>query len=108
ERPPPSKQHVCDELDEDGKICGSRFERSEHLKRHKTKHSLQRKYPCPLEGCKGAMARGDNAGDHFKTHLKGPRKGQRNRHIKWPELHSCLLMAYDEREATKMIAKLQK
>jgi len=100
---PPSKPHGCDE-------CGMRFERSEHLKRHQKSHADSRDYPCPLPGCtrKDGISRSDNATDHFKTHLKGPRKGQRNKHFEWPTLKRLLLDVYSEKEAQKLILKLER
>ncbi|KAK4550426.1 hypothetical protein LTR36_000004 [Oleoguttula mirabilis] len=99
---PPSKPHKCPE-------CTAKFERSEHLKRHQKKHTDTREYPCPLPGCdERAMSRSDNATDHFKTHLKGPRKGQRNKHFEYPTLRNRLLDVYSHKEAHKMIAKLEK
>ncbi|KAK5138537.1 hypothetical protein LTR08_000125 [Meristemomyces frigidus] len=101
---PPSKPHHCPD-------CTAKFERSEHLKRHQKTHSDTREYLCPLPGCdrtnKG-ISRSDNATDHFKTHLKGPRKGQRNKHFEYPELRNCLLKVYPPKEAHKMISKLEK
>lgn len=101
---PPSKPHKCPE-----KGCNSKFERSEHLKRHQKKHTNAREYPCPLPGCADrAMSRSDNATDHFKTHLKGPRKGQRNKHFEYPTLKNRLLEVYSHKEAMKMLTKLEK
>ncbi|KAK5128852.1 hypothetical protein LTR85_000185 [Meristemomyces frigidus] len=103
---PPSKPHKCPEHG-----CPAKFERSEHLKRHQKKHTDSREYPCPLPGCHEksiSMSRSDNATDHFKTHLKGPKKGQRNKHFEYPELRNNLLKVYSHKEAVKMIAKLEK
>jgi hypothetical protein len=106
-----SKGYVCDFFDkETGRRCNQSFERSEHLKRHHSKHAPEheRKYPCPLSGCDRRIARSDNAGDHFKTHLKGPRKGQRNKFFHWNQLRTILKIEYEEKEANKMITKIEK
>ncbi|KAI7265744.1 hypothetical protein KC345_g8396 [Hortaea werneckii] len=98
---PVLKPHKCH--------CGNSFERSEHLKRHQKSHSPSRDYPCPLLGCKSkGSARGDNATDHFKTHLKKDIKGRRNQFIEWPELKVKILETYPPDRANKMLGKLEK
>ncbi|KAI7152554.1 hypothetical protein KC349_g8921 [Hortaea werneckii] len=98
---PVLKPHKCH--------CGNSFERSEHLKRHQKSHSENRDYPCPLLGCKSkGSARGDNATDHFKTHLKKDIKGRRNQFIEWPELKIKILETYPPDRAHKMLGKLEK
>ena len=101
---PSSKPHQCPD-------CTAKFERSEHLKRHQKTHSDKREYTCPLPGCEAGLkgiSRSDNATDHFKTHLKGPRKGQRNKHFEYPVLRSRLLDVLPPKDAHKMIVKLEK
>ena len=101
---PSSKPHQCLE-------CTAKFERSEHLKRHQKTHSDKREYTCPLPGCEAGLkgiSRSDNATDHFKTHLKGPRKGQRNKHFEYPVLRNRLLDVLPPKDAHKMIVKLEK
>lgn len=88
--------------------CGKRFERNEHLKRHLILHSNERRYHCPLENCKKRISRSDNAGDHFRTHLKEASKGRRNKHTEWPVLRDLLLLKYDEKDAVKMILRLER
>lgn len=105
-----NKKFVCGHKDENGHQCGRRFERAEHLKRHQSSHCEKRKYQCPLGGCRTTkgISRGDNAGDHFKTHLKLTNKGRRNKPIEWPVLRDLLLVDWEEKEAIKMISKLEK
>lgn len=110
--PDESKPQRCTQVDENGKQCPAKFNRSEHLKRHMTKHSQEKPFPCPLEGCttKQAMSRPDNAGDHFKTHLKGPAKGKRNKECTLEELAAAMENdpRWDDKKTTKMLTNLQK
>ncbi|KXT08852.1 hypothetical protein AC579_1474 [Pseudocercospora musae] len=100
------KPHRCQVI-EHGKPCGASFERSEHLKRHMGKHSNKRDYPCPLEFCKQAIGRPDNASDHFKTHLNPPGKGKRNKHCDWETLETAILERYPEKTSTKLLTNLR-
>ena len=89
--------------------CYARFDRSEHLKRHLGKHQdkEERKYPCPL--CTKRIGRPDNAGDHFKTHLRPKTKGKRNDHFDWPVLRDAILNSYeDHKSAKKLIDNLHR
>lgn len=105
----PNKPHKCDR-------CGAKFERSEHLKRHASSHSEVRPFTCPIPGCKKnadggekGMTRGDNATDHYKTHLRGPRGGIRNRPCKWDELKHRLQSKFGECNKTeKLIGRIEK
>lgn len=105
-----AKPHHCMHKDKNGVRCGQSFERSEHLKRHMGSHSDVRPFPCPLKGCIQKIGRPDNASDHFKTHLRGPSKGQRNNHCSFEELADALLAhkKYTEKMATKILTKLSK
>ncbi|KXT07211.1 hypothetical protein AC578_2324 [Pseudocercospora eumusae] len=101
------KPHHCQVI-ENGVPCGARFERSEHLKRHMGKHTNKRDYPCPLSFCDKAIGRPDNASDHFKTHLKPPGKGKRNKHCEWDTLETAILEHYPEKTSTKLLTNLRK
>ena len=60
------KPHQCLFIEESGRQCGARFDRSEHLKRHAGKHTNIKLFPCPLPGCKKKgrpIGRPDNAGE---------------------------------------------
>ena len=106
-----SKPHKCHAMKADGKTaCGASFDRSEHLKRHAVSHTDERPYPCPLPDCKKRIGRPDNAGDHFKTHLKGHSKGKRNNHVSFETLQDAILNhpAYDDKKATKLLNNLKK
>lgn len=104
-----TKPHKCLHQDTPhSRPCGRSFERSEHLKRHMGMHSSERPYPCPLPGCDKRIGRPDNAGDHFKTHLRPPSKGKRNKHCDWPTLERCILAEYAEKPATKLLNNLRK
>ena len=113
----PSKPHRCPHINPDGTHCQSRFERSEHLKRHQNKHSDVRAFQCPFTNdsdpakkCKHekGVSRSDNAGDHFKSHLKVTPRGRRNSHLQWPEVRDRILETYDEKVAKKLITNLEK
>lgn len=103
-----TKPHRCSFKDEDGKTCNSSFERSEHLKRHMSKHSKERPYPCPLEDCNKKISRPDNAADHFRTHLRKPGKGKRNKHCTFERLQHAIISEYPEKTATKLLNNLRK
>ena len=103
------KAHSCPHVYADGAICGARFQRSEHLKRHAGKHSEHRPYPCPLPKCVKAIQRPDNAADHFKTHIKPMKKGKRNLHFEWSFVRKAIETAYpDKKRAGKLLENLQK
>ena len=97
------KPFRCTFVDEDGRPCVSRFDRHEHLKRHEGKHSPVRKYPCPLPGCNKRIGRPDNAGDHFKTHLREKKPGKRNAHFEWNEVHNAIWENYEDQKAAKKL-----
>lgn len=97
------KPHECRHRNLDGTSCGRRFDRSEHLKRHKKSHSNIRDYPCPLPGCNKAMGRPDNAGDHFKTHLRPPKPMKRNGHVEWHVLEAAIESTYTDKEKAKKL-----
>ncbi|KAK4631342.1 Zinc finger C2H2 protein [Fulvia fulva] len=96
-----SKPHRCTYEDEPGNPCGSRFERTEHLKRHMSMHSRERAYKCPLPKCGKAFSRPDNTGDHFKTHLRPNAKGRRNPPFEFHVLERGIVQTYDEKTANK-------
>lgn len=117
--PAAPKPHVCrhPKAGATGGICGSRFERSEHLKRHQNMHSNERQFQCPFtkhsnpaKKCKHekGVSRSDNAGDHFKSHLKDTKKGRRNPQLQWPEIKEAILFEYDPKAARKLITNLEK
>lgn len=104
-----SKPHECQFIKEDKLPCGARFDRSEHLKRHMGKHSNERLYPCPLPDCNKSIQRPDNAGDHFKTHLRPKKKGKRNAHFPWPVVRRAIWEGYeDKKKAKKLLDNLRR
>ena len=105
----PTKSHFCSFILENGKVCNTGFDRSEHLKRHKMSHTGERPYACPVPGCgnKGVQ-RSDNAGDHFKTHLRPHKKGKRNTHMEWEPLRFAIESSMEPVKAGKIIKNLQK
>lgn len=108
--PEDSKPQICTVVVEDN-ICGAKFHRSEHLKRHKKMHDVERDFHCPLADCKKAMSRSDNATDHFKTHLKGPGKGKRNKECTLEQLADAMLNNErwgESKKTNKMLGGLEK
>lgn len=103
-----NKAQCCKIIKLNGQPCSARFHRPEHLKRHQLSHSDERAYPCPLPDCPRAIQRGDNAGDHFKTHMKGPRRGQRNKHAEWPVLKKLINAHYEGKTREKLIRNLER
>lgn len=99
--PRDTKIHKCDH-----EGCGRSFDRSEHLKRHKGMHSKVKDYVCPK--CEARFGRPDNTSDHFKTHLRGPGKGKRNKDCDFPELEAGIIERYDEKTANKLLQNLRK
>lgn len=100
-----NKQYQC-KFVEDGRPCNAKFDRSEHLKRHEGKHSNVRKYPCPLPSCKGKgvkIGRPDNAGDHFKTHLRPKKPGKRNDYYEWPVVHDAIWDNYEDKKIARKL-----
>ncbi|KAJ2489797.1 hypothetical protein IWW37_003712 [Coemansia sp. RSA 2050] len=55
----PAKPFICS-------LCGSRFGRVEHVKRHHLVHTGQRKYECQV--CLKSFARKDNMVQHLRSH----------------------------------------
>ncbi|KAF2827845.1 hypothetical protein CC86DRAFT_438663 [Ophiobolus disseminans] len=61
----------------DGHVCGTRFARPEHLRRHvNSVHSVEKLYGCKVPSCCRFFSRGDNLRYHYWTHLeRGGRSG---------------------------------
>lgn len=99
------KAYQCKFVEENGRKCGARFDRSEHLKRHEGSHlgSSERKYPCPLPSCGRRIGRPDNAGDHFKTHLRPNKSGKRNAHFDWHDVQDAIWDNYEDKKAAKKL-----
>lgn len=108
--PDESKPHRCLVFEEDGTQCTAKFTRSEHLKRHMTKHSDEKPFPCPLDSCNKEIKRSDNAGDHFRTHLRPAAKGKRNKPCTLTQLANAMHgdSNWDDKKTTKMLTNLGK
>ncbi|KAI8871279.1 hypothetical protein GQ42DRAFT_162117 [Ramicandelaber brevisporus] len=65
----PNRKYICSVPG-----CGSRFNRSEHLKRHESTHSGQRPFECDI--CHRFFSRYDNMKQHREIHTAG--RGRRN------------------------------
>lgn len=102
------KSFACGHVDEDGRRCNSAFARSEHLKRHSSKHSNERKFPCVLPDCDKKIGRSDNACDHFRTHLQPYKKNKRNKHFHWREIERRVRWSYQEKVAAKILVNLER
>lgn len=108
DHPQKKKSYVCVHIDEDGRQCNTAFARSEHLKRHLSKHSKDRKFPCVLPECVKKIGRSDNACDHFRTHLQLPGRNKRNKHFHWRDVESRIRNAYPDKVAAKIIVNLER
>jgi hypothetical protein len=79
------RPHVCDLPDKKNpqKMCGTRFVRPEHLRRHKnTVHVVNPKviFKCTVPRCNTSFNRGDNLRDHYFTHVeRGGRAGKNSK-----------------------------
>lgn len=51
-------------------LCGKRFKRQEHLKRHMNVHTGSRPHKCKFPGCRKSFSRKDNMQQHLKMHGK--------------------------------------
>ena len=108
DHPLKKKSYVCAHVGEDGRPCSTAFARSEHLKRHLSKHSPDRKFPCVLPKCEKKIGRSDNACDHFRTHLQLPGRNKRNKHFHWRVVESRIRDAYQDKVAAKIIVNLER
>ena len=102
------KPFICDAPDNDGNPCNAAFARGEHLKRHLSKHSSIRRFPCVLPECGKKIGRSDNACDHFRTHLALHGRNKRNDHFHWREVERRIRWAYPEKTAGKIIVNLER
>ncbi|OAD69194.1 C2H2-type zinc finger transcription factor, partial [Phycomyces blakesleeanus NRRL 1555(-)] len=48
--------------------CNMGFSRSEHLNRHRRKHTGEKPYACTYRGCLRSFSRYDNMKQHLNTH----------------------------------------
>ncbi|KAI9470874.1 MAG: hypothetical protein EXX96DRAFT_586040 [Benjaminiella poitrasii] len=54
--------------------CQMYFTRSEHLERHKRKHTGEKPFPCTFEGCPRFFSREDNMKQHAMIHTRSPKQ----------------------------------
>jgi hypothetical protein len=74
------------------RLCGKRFKRMEHLKRHMKTAGIHNEptYSCDIPECKQSFSRRDNLRDHYWTHVyRGGRVG-RNKKLSLVELEGIL------------------
>ena len=106
--PKPEKAHCCEYIGPNGERCRSGFLRSEHLKRHRTSHSSDRIFSCPLPGCGKSFTRSDNTCDHFRTHLQPKTRGKRNPHFDWPFVRDMIQRECPPKQAQQILRNLTK
>lgn len=85
------KHFACPDRSDDREwsVCGQKFARIEHLRRHiKTVHG-DRSIPCRVPGCSKSFSRLDNLYDHYCTHIDVGNPG-RNRRLSLEELEEIL------------------
>lgn len=104
------RPHKCLHLETDGSRCPAKFPRSEHLKRHRSKHDPNpaKRFACPLPNCtlKTPMSRSDNAAQHLQTHLRQKKKGKRNMFYGWEKVKKLVLETFEEKTASRMVGSL--
>lgn len=66
------RKHLC-------KTCGRSFTTLGHLARHNRTHTGERRHVCPWEDCGARFSRQDNCVQHYKTHLSGKSKKNRQK-----------------------------
>jgi hypothetical protein len=104
---PASKKQECNFQHPDGSICRQRFQRVEHLKRHRAIHTSAENHTCPDPECgKRFRARADNLREHFKTHLRET-SCKRNTSRTFEQFYRFIRDMYGT-EGEKSIAKLEK
>jgi hypothetical protein len=58
----------------DGRPCGRKFRRQEHLHRHEKTHSGRKDFVCQIPCCRKEFNRNDNCWEHYWTHVHRPGK----------------------------------
>jgi hypothetical protein len=102
-----SKKHECNFQHIDGSICRQKFQRVEHLKRHRAIHTSVENHVCPDPECgKKFRARADNLREHFKTHLRET-SCKRNTSRTFEQFYRFIRDMYGA-EGDKSIEKLEK
>jgi hypothetical protein len=106
-----SKRYGCDWRGPDGQICGKKFQRVEHLKRHKQTHDGTQYFYCPDPECekidRAFRCRNDNLREHFKTHLRQTTT-KRNSSRSFEEFYGFIRRGFPAEDAEKYISKLEK
>ncbi|KAF2277235.1 uncharacterized protein EI97DRAFT_375628 [Westerdykella ornata] len=88
-------EHSC-------KICGDRYKRLEHCRRHEqTSHFPVMKSRCEI--CGKEFPRNDNCIQHYKTHIRfADKKKPRGNENRKYTVEECLLLVQDEKARTKI------
>jgi hypothetical protein len=106
-----SKRYGCDWRGSEGQICGKKFQRVEHLKRHKQTHDGTQYFYCPDPECekidRAFRCRNDNLREHFKTHLRQTTT-KRNSSRSFEEFYEYIRRGFPAEDADKYISKLEK
>ena len=90
------------------KMCGKRFVRPEHLRRHKnTVHVPDNdKFPtCKVPHCRKRFSRGDNLREHYFTHVERGGRASKNIKMELQELKQILGPGAKSRELYVKIVK---
>jgi hypothetical protein len=92
--------HYCGMV-ENGKPCGKKFRRQEHLGRHQRTHSGNKPFGCQI--CPKLFNRNDNCWEHYWTHVHRPGKKQgRNKKF---SLRRVLTYISDPKHIEKLMTK---
>lgn len=106
-----SKRYSCNFLSSNGQPCDKKFQRVEHLKRHRQTHDGTRYYYCPDPECekidRAFKCRNDNLREHFKTHLRETTT-KRNSSRSFEEFYAYIRGAFSTEDADIYISKLEK
>jgi hypothetical protein len=108
------RPHVCDLADKKNpeKMCGTRFVRPEHLRRHKnTVHVVNSKviFKCKVPKCNRSFNRGDNLRDHYFTHVERGGRAGKNTKMALEEMKKILGPGSKNKELyIKLVKKYRK
>ncbi|KAH7081020.1 hypothetical protein FB567DRAFT_448856 [Paraphoma chrysanthemicola] len=97
--------HFCGIL-KDGRPCGKKFQRQEHLIRHEKTHSGCKPFQCRVTPCRRRFDRNDNCWEHYWTHVHRPgKKDGRNKKF---SLRRVLSVIDDPKHVEKLHNKWRK
>ncbi|KAF2025723.1 hypothetical protein EK21DRAFT_116503 [Setomelanomma holmii] len=97
--------HFCEMLT-NGRPCGRKFRRQEHLHRHERTHSGRKDYICQIPCCRKEFNRNDNCWEHHWTHVHRP--GKKDGRNKKCSLRRVLTFIDDPKHIEKLQNKWKK